>query len=147
MQTTLRNAVLRSEEARYDHRLHGVLLISQGMPCYEVGEIFGHDSPTIQRWIRSFETRGFSGLENQKRPGRPQRLTLEGLEIVNRDIRGPPHEFGRAQNLWDGKLLAHCIAGTQKLVLGTHKCQRLFYQLEFRLGQARPIIIRTNLEE
>jgi hypothetical protein len=28
--------MIRFEEARYDHRLHGVLLVSQGLSCYEV---------------------------------------------------------------------------------------------------------------
>jgi transposase len=118
MQIALRNEILRSEEARYDHRLHGVLLVSQGMSCYEVGEIFGHHPTTIQRWIRTFETRGFSGLEDQERPRRPQRLTPQGLETVNRDLRRSPREFGYTQNLWDGKLLSHHIAETQKVVLG-----------------------------
>jgi hypothetical protein len=36
MQIALRNEILRSEEARYDHRLHGVLLVSQGISCYKV---------------------------------------------------------------------------------------------------------------
>ena len=48
MQIALRNEILRSEAARYDHRLHGVLLVSQGLFCYEVGKIFGHDPTTIQ---------------------------------------------------------------------------------------------------
>jgi len=147
MQIALRNEIVRSEEARYDHRLHGVLLVSQGMSCYEVGEILGHNPTTIQRWVRSFETRGFSGLEDQERPGRAQRLTPEGLEIVNRDLRRSPREFGYAQNLWNGKLLSHHIAETQKVVLGVRQCQRLFHQLEFRLRKPRPVIARANLEE
>jgi transposase len=147
MEIALRNEILRSEEARYDHRLHGVLLVSQGMSCYEVGEKFGHDPTTIQRWVRSFETRGFSGLQDQERPGRPQRLTPEGLEVVSRELRRSPREFGYAQNLWDGKLLSHHIAQTQKVVLKVRQCQRLFHQLEFRLRKPRPVIARANLEE
>lgn len=147
MQIALRNEILRSQEARYDHRLHGVLLVSQGMSCYEVAGIFGHDPTTIQRWIRSFETRGFSGLEDQEKPGRPQRLTPKGLEIVNRDLRRSPREFGYGQNLWDGKLLSHHIAETQKVILGARQCQRLFHQLKFRLRKPRPVIARANQEE
>ncbi len=147
MQIALRNEILRSEGARYDHRLHGVLLVSQGMSCYKVGEILGHDPTTIQRWIQSFEKRGFSGLEDQERPGRPQRLTPEGLERVNRDLRKSPREFGYAQNLWDGKLLSHHIVQTQKVVLKVRQCQRLFHQLEFRLRKPRPVIARANREE
>ncbi len=147
MEIALRNEILRSEEARYDHRLHGVLLVSQGMSCYEVGKKFGHDPTTIQRWVRSFEARGFSGLQDQERPGRPQRLTPEGLEIVNLDLRKSPREFGYAQNLWDGKLLSHHIAQTQKVVLRVRQCQRLFHQIKFRLRKPRPVIARANLEE
>jgi transposase len=147
MQIALRNEILRSEEARYDHRLHGVLLVSQGISCYEVGEMFGHDPTTIQRWVRKFEARGFSGLEDQERPGRPQRLTFEQLEVVNRALRKSPREFGYAQNLWDGKLLSYHIAQTQKVVLGGRQCQRLFHHLEFRLRKPRPVIARANLDE
>jgi hypothetical protein len=39
MEIALRNEILRSEEARYDHRLHGVLLVCKGFSCYEVGNM------------------------------------------------------------------------------------------------------------
>lgn len=39
MEIALRNEILRSEEALYDHRLHGVLLAYRGMSCYEVGDM------------------------------------------------------------------------------------------------------------
>ncbi len=29
----------RSDDSRYDHRLHGVLLVGKGKDCYEVAEI------------------------------------------------------------------------------------------------------------
>lgn len=66
MEIALKNEILRSEEARYDHRLHGVLLVSQGFSCYDMGQIFGHHPATIQRWVRNFESHGFSGLEDQE---------------------------------------------------------------------------------
>jgi hypothetical protein len=31
----LQQEIQRSEESRYDHRLHGVLLVAQGMTCPE----------------------------------------------------------------------------------------------------------------
>ena len=64
MEIALKNEILRSEEARYDHRLHGVLLICRGLSCYEVGEIFGQHATTIQRWVQKFEHHGFHGLED-----------------------------------------------------------------------------------
>ena len=54
MEIALKNEILRSEEARYDHRLHGVLLICRGWSSYEVGELFGHHPTTVQWWIQRF---------------------------------------------------------------------------------------------
>ena len=146
MEIALRHEILRSEEARYDHRLHGVLLVCRGMSSYEVGELFGQDPTTVQRWVRTFETRGLSGLEDQERPGRPSRLTFEQLRGVNRDLRESPREFGYTQNLWDGKLLSHHIARTKNVVLGVRQCQRLFHQLQFRLRKPRPVIAHADPE-
>lgn len=147
MEMALKNEILRSEEARYDHRLHGVLLVCQGLSCYDVGQMFGHHPTTIQRWVRSFEMHGFSGLEGQEKAGRPQRLTPEQLQLVDHDLRQSPREFSYSQNLWDGKLLAHHLEQTQKVVLGVRQCQRIFHQLGFRLRKPRPVIARANLEE
>ena len=147
MEIALRNEILRSEEARYDHRLHGVLLVCRGLSCYEVGEMFGHDPTTIQRWVRSFETRGFCGLQDQERSGRPPCLTPQQIQTVEEDLRESPRIFGYSQNLWDGKLLSHHLRQTQKVNLGVRQCQRLFHQLRFRLRKPRPVIARANPEE
>lgn len=147
MEMALKNEILRSEEARYDHRLHGVLLVCQGFSCYNVGQMFGHHPTTIQRWVKSFEKHGFSGLEDQERVGRPQRLTAEQLQRVDHDLRQSPRGFGYSQNLWDGKLLAHHLEQTQEVALGVRQCQRVFHQLGFRLRKPRPVIARANLEE
>ena len=39
--------ILRSEEARYDHRLHGILFVCFRLSCSEVDRIFGHGPRTI----------------------------------------------------------------------------------------------------
>ena len=147
MEMALKNEILRSEEARYDHRLHGVLLVCQGFSCYDVGQMFGHHPTTIQRWVRSFEMHGFSGLEDQEKAGRPQRLTPEQLQLVDHDLRQSPRQFGYSQNLWDGKLLAHHLKQTKKVTLWVRQCQRIFHQLGFRLRKPRPVIARASLEE
>lgn len=54
MSITIQQEISRSLEARYDHRLHGVLLVARGLNCYQEGELFEQHSTTIQRWIPSF---------------------------------------------------------------------------------------------
>src|SRR5271157_1498545 len=43
----LQDEIRRSEESRYDHRLHGVLLVAQGMTCPEAGKLLGGAPRTI----------------------------------------------------------------------------------------------------
>lgn len=49
MHIAIRDEILRSEEARYDHRLYGVLLVCRGLSCYQVADLLGQNPTTIQR--------------------------------------------------------------------------------------------------
>lgn len=43
MSIAIRQEIERSDESRYDHRLHGVLLVANGQSCREVALLFGED--------------------------------------------------------------------------------------------------------
>jgi transposase len=147
MGIAIQQEISRSEEARYDHRLHGVLLVCGGLSCYKVADLFGQHSTTIQRWVRSFEKDGFAGLADCERPGRPKRLTVQQWEAMNQDLRKHPRDLGYQQNLWDGKLLSHHLQEFYGVDLGTRQCQRIFRNLGFRLRKPRPLIARADPEE
>jgi len=51
----LQDEIRRSEESRYDHRLHGVLLVAQGMSCPEVSRLLGDSPRTVEYWVGRFE--------------------------------------------------------------------------------------------
>jgi len=137
---------MRSEESRYDHRLHGVLLICNGFSSNEVAELFGHSPRTVQYWIHRFEESGFAGLEETPRPGRPSRIEEAVLEEISQQLRQYPRELGYAQNLWDGKLLSHHLKERFGISLGVRQCQRLFSQLGFRRRKPRPLIAKSDPE-
>src|ERR1700726_3110590 len=73
----LQDEIRRSEEARYDHRLHGVLLVAQGMSAPKVAS-----TRTVEYWIKRFNAEGLSGLVEGERPGRPTRLSEAQLEHI-----------------------------------------------------------------
>jgi len=147
MSIAIQQEISRFEEARYDQRLHGVLLVSRGLSCYEVADLFGHHSTTIQRWVHSFEKDGFAGLADCERPGRPTRLTMEQWEAMSRDLHTHPRELGYQQNLWDGKLLSHHLRESFGVVLGNRQCHRIFRKLGFRLRKPRPLIANADPKE
>jgi transposase len=142
----LQDEIRRSHEARYDHRLHGVLLVAQGMTCPEVAQALGDSPRTVQNWLRRFEDEGLSGLAEADRPGRPRALSEKQLTKVSEALRSLPAEHGLNGNLWDGKTLSAFIQKRFEIELGVRQCQRLFRQLEFRLRKPRPIIAHADPE-
>ena len=140
----LRDEIRRSEESRYDHRLHGVLLVAQGMRCPEVGRLLGDAPRTVEYWVRRFEEKGLWGLVEGDRPGRPRRLSGKELEEINSVLRQTPASVGLTGNLWDGKTLGAFIKQRHGIRLGVRQCQRMFRQFGFRLRKPRPVIAHAD---
>lgn len=140
----LQDEIRRSEGARYDHRLHGVLLVAQGMSCREAGHLLGDAPRTVESWIHRFEAEGLAGLVDGERPGRPRRLSAEQLQEVAGALRGSPEKFGLTGQIWDGKTLAAWMVQQYGITLGVRQCQRLFRQLGFRLRKPRPLIAHAD---
>lgn len=144
MRIALQQEILRSEESRYDHRLHGVLLVCSGVSCSEVADLFGQGRRSVQYWVKRFEESGFAGLQDRSRPGRPSALDPKKQERISQDLRRSPRAFGYTQNLWDGKLLSHHLNRKYDIHLGVRQCQRLFTQLGFRRRKPRPKIASAD---
>jgi transposase len=140
----LQQEIQGSEDSRYDHRLHGVLLVAQGMTCPEVARLLGDAPRSVEYWVHRFEKRGLGGLTEGARSGRPSRLNEKQIKEIHRVLREKPSDAGMRVNLWDGKTLSAWIAKTQGLELGVRQCQRLFRQLDFRLRKPRPVLARAD---
>jgi transposase len=144
MRIAIQQEIRRSEESRYDHRLHGILLVSGGMDCCSVADHLGEHSVTVERWVNRFNHSGFAGLHEGERPGRPTRLAEADWAAVDRDLRKAPRKLGYGQNLWDGKLLAHHLEVRYGVTLGVRQCQRIFRRLGFRRRKPRPVIAKAD---
>jgi len=79
----LQDEIRRSEESRYDHRLHGVLLVAQGVTCPQVARLLGDSRRTVEYRVHHFEARGLAGLREGERPARPSRLNDPQLKLVS----------------------------------------------------------------
>jgi hypothetical protein len=69
-----------NEEARFIHRLHGVLLFSEkeDESCDSIGALFGNSPRTVSNWIKRInETGDIESLRSKKQTGRPARLSEE----------------------------------------------------------------------
>jgi transposase len=142
----IQEEIRRSPESRYDHRLHGVLLVAQGMSCRQVSRLLGDSPRTVQYWIHRFEEDGLAGLVDGERPGRPTRLSGDQLAEIGLALRKSPLDVGLSANLWDGKVLSSYIAQCYDVQLGVRQSQRLFRQLGFRFRKPRPVIAHADPE-
>jgi transposase len=108
----LQQEIQRSEESRYDHRLHDVLLVAQGMTCPEVARLLGDAPRSVENWVHRFDQEGLAGLTEGERSGRPSRLDEKQVKEINRVLRAKPSDAGMRVNLWDGKTLSAWIDRT-----------------------------------
>jgi transposase len=140
----LQDEIRRSADARYDHRLHGVLLVLQGYSCREAAALLGDAPRTVQYWVTRFDREGLAGLVDLERPGRPPRLSVAQSAAIAAVLRQPPAAVGFSGAIWDGKTLAAYLEETWALSLGVRQCQRLFHALDFRLRKPRPVLAKAD---
>ncbi len=143
----LQDEIRRSDESRYDHRLHGVLLVAQGISCTKVASLLADAARTVAYWVNRFEEQGLAGLADAQRPGRPPRLSSEQLKMIQDTLRRSPMECGLSTNTWDGKTLSEYIKKKWSIGLGVRQCQPIFRQLGFRLRRPRPKIAHADPEK
>lgn len=144
MKIALQQEIARSEEARYDNKLHGVLMAVSGMSCYEVASVLGRSPRTIEYWVAHFNENGFAGLQEKEGRGRPATLEEQEIEAIGSALRNSPRDLGYTQSIWDGKLLSQYISEKFEKQIGVRQCQRLFRKLGFRFRKPRPVIAKAD---
>lgn len=140
----LQDEIRRNDTSRYDHRLHGVLLVAQGMTCPQVAELLGDSPRTVVNWVQRFETEGLAGLSEGERSGRPSRLSAPQLSRIEAALRSSPTQFGLPTQMWDGPTLSAFVGQQLGVKLKVRQCQRLFRQLGFRLRKPRPQVAQAD---
>ncbi|PAW78397.1 MAG: hypothetical protein B9S32_07690 [Verrucomicrobia bacterium Tous-C9LFEB] len=134
---SLHREIRRNHQARYYHRLHGVLLVLRGMSCQQAGRLIGDSARALQYWVKRFETAGLEGLYEKERPGRPRRLGPEHLEELKLVLQRQPTDFGLESDFWDAKSLSAYLRQNCAIVLGLRQCQRLLRQFGCNSPRAR----------
>jgi transposase len=140
----IQDEIRRDDTSRYDHRLHGVLLVAQGLSCPQVGNLLGDSPRTVVNWVQRFETHGLVGLSEGERPGRPRRLNEAQLARIEAALRDSPSKFDLPTQMWDGPILSEFLRRELGVSLKVRQCQRLFRQLGFRFRKPRPQVAQAD---
>jgi transposase len=147
MVLALQDEIRRNDQARYDHRLHGVLLVAQGMSCRRVAQLLGDAPRSVENWVNGFEQHGLKALAERSGRGRKSRLSEEQFAEIGRWLRANPQSQGMEGNLWDGPMLSACVKKHFEIDLSIRQCQRLFRQMNFRYRFPRPEVAKSDPQQ
>lgn len=134
----------RRQDARYDRRLHCVLLVAEGFSCEQEAGWFEDSPRSVANWVRRIDHAGLAGLSEGNHSGRPCSLSDTQLEELRNMVRQTPAQAGVAANLWDGQSLARCIQEHFQIRIGKCQCQRLFHRLGTRHRLRRPRVAQAD---
>jgi transposase len=140
MRIAIQQEIGCSEDARYYHRLHGLLLLTAGHSCREVAELFGEDDTTVQRWVHRVAQGGLQALRESERPGRPRSVDAAQWRQLQTDLQKSPQDFGLTAVLWDGVTLSEHLRRRFGVRLGVRQCQRIFRQMGLHTRAARATV-------
>lgn len=98
----IQQEIWRSAESRYDHRLHGLLVVTPGQSCREVAALFGENCATVQRWVNRFEEGDLDAQREGERSGRPRTPDAKDGRKLQADLCKTQRDFDLAATLWYG---------------------------------------------
>lgn len=144
---SIRKYFNKNEDARFIHRLHGILLLIDNPEntCDFVGSLFGNSPRTVSNWVKKVNSTGdINSLREEKRSGRPPRLNATQLSEIKEALQQDPEKSGISGNIWDGKSLSRHIENKYGITLKVRRCQTLFHELGFSLKRARPVVAKGD---
>jgi transposase len=137
----------RSDEAKYIHRLHGILLLlnNEENNCSNVASLFRNSPRSLSNWVHQINKSGsIFVLKDKPRTGRKPKLNDEQLHLLKAVIQKHPSDLDLTANIWDGKTLSFFVEREFGIKLQVRQCQRLFRKLGFSLKRARPIVAKGD---
>ena len=121
----IRTEFRRSEEARYIHRLHGVLLVLLGLSTVKAGKLLSDPQRTIAHWVISFTARGLDGLREGKKTGRSKILSPAQMETLMNALTKSPKESGLKADTWTNVLVSSFLGKRYGIKLNIRHASRL----------------------
>jgi transposase len=120
----IRKEFRRSDEARYIHRLHGVLLVLLGLSTIKAGKLLGDPQRTIAHWVNQFREHGLKGLNGEKM-GRPEILSSAQKKTLMNALAKSPQNSGVKADAWTGARVSSFLHKRYGIKLTLRHCYRL----------------------
>jgi len=127
---SIRKEFRRSAEARYMHRLHGVLLVLNGLSTVAAGKLMGDPQRTVAAWVNEFQRHGLRGLCDKEKSGRPAALDTAQMKSLKLALRKAPGHEGLESDTWTGALVSAFLKKSFGVNLTVRHSRRLLQSLQ-----------------
>jgi transposase len=114
-----------SVRERFLHRLHAVALVLQGISASQVGRMFNDSPRAVAYWVKQFKERGFLGLEEEARSGRPPTLNKSNMKVLQTFVAQCRAKGVRVT----GAMLAERVSEQFGIKLTIRQCERIVKRL------------------
>ena len=134
-QRQLQEAAAESPDADFRDGCRAILRLAGGATRQVVAEQFRVHPATIGRWAARYRQRGLAGLRGpeQDARGRPRRLQVEHLQLLQQTVLTAPRKLGYAFTAWTLPRLAEFLKRRTGVAVQPHYLGRLLH----RMGIAR----------
>lgn len=135
----LHEALEEVEGKRPTQRLLAAIAYKNGVTQTELAEWHGVRRRTIYNWLRRLEREPIvSAVRDDRRPGRPRKLSDEQRALLGRTLHDSPGEAGYDAAEWTPRLVRRYVAETFDVDYSTPSCRRLLREAGLRYRRSDP---------
>lgn len=135
----LHEALGEVEGKRPTQRLLAAIAYKNGVTQTELAEWHGVRRRTIYNWLRRLSREPIErAVRDDRRPGRPRKLSDEQRELLGRTLHEPPGEAGYDAEGWTPRLVRRFVAETFDVDYSTPSCRRLMREAGLRYRRSDP---------
>jgi transposase len=129
--------MMRQDVGRVSQRAHMVLLSTQQQTVPAIAQLFQVCCPTVRYWLKQFNTFGPTGLYDQPRSGRPQKITSGVKEKLLEFLQADPNQQGYLATFWTVAMLVLALTEKLQVVLSMSAVRTTLHALGLRWGRPR----------
>ena len=98
---------------------------------------------TVNKILHRFQERGISAKTDEKRSGRPRKLSRKQLKTLRKTLISGPRKGTNV--LWTTRMIMDLVRRDYGLVYTTRHVRRLLHQLGFSIQKPRPRHYKTDI--
>ena len=130
---------------RLANRIMSILALAEGISQKQVASTLQVSEESIRLWLCAFLLHGVGGLETEKSPGRPSKLTQTQKKQLAAIIDKGPAQAGFLSNCWRSPMIQHLIYEKFGVFYSVHYISQMLKNMGFSYQKAR--FVSDHLDE